>query len=84
MTDQWQSGNPPEFGWYLITVRSPVSGDYVLQAFFSKNGHWSPGSELMGTSDLPRLLSGDRVPVIAWMPLPKPPTTAPQAALAHP
>lgn len=72
---RWQTGNPPEPKWYLVTVVSPHSGEYVVQAFFSKDSKWLWGDQLLGTRKdgyWPSLTTGAAVPVVAWMPLPEP------------
>ena len=69
----WRTGNPPEPGWYLVTVELSEYSRYVMQGFYSPDySYWKMGDEFTGIRDWPRISLGLPLPVTAWMPLPEP------------
>lgn len=77
MSSEWQFGNPPVRGWYLVTAKSPASGSYVIQAFYNPEYSicWQWGNEFVGVYGWPSPGVGmgkKPLPVLAWMPLPEP------------
>jgi hypothetical protein len=75
---QWQTGRPPDHGYYLAAWRR--QGQLVVSELWfnpdSTGSGWWAGRAYLG--DRP-WGGGDPLPVVAWMPMPAPPAM-PEAA----